>query len=148
MSGTTTQDGTTGPDDHEVDIGAEKIAKVYAQAILEAADRRQCRRQVLDELHAIVHDVLPKVPRAREVFAAPKVSPEEKAAIIEVERAVACRLAATFAVDPAIIGGLVVRIADTVYDHSVATGLVRLGQRLKQRSIHEIQYRRDRLRTP
>ena len=48
---------------------------------------------------------------------------------------------------PELIGGLIVRIADTVYDHSVATSLVRLRARLKQRSIHEIQYGRDRLGT-
>ena len=57
-------------------------------------------------------------------------------------------LAPTFTVDPNIIGGLIVRVGDTVYDQSIATSLVRLGSRLKQRSIHEIQYRRDRLGTP
>lgn len=194
-----------------IDIAAERVAKVYAQAILEAADRKGCRREVLDELSALVNDVLPKVPQAAQMLASPKVALEQKAALIdrmtagrmqpttghtlhvlarhgrldiladvvaaahrradelegrkpatfttavpldaadqarlvaEVERAVATKLAASFVVDPAVIGGLVVRIADTVYDQSVATSLVRLGQRLKQRSIHEIQYGRDRL---
>ena len=176
-----------------------------------AADRKNCRRDVLDELTALVRDVLPKVPQAAQMLASPKAALEHKAALIdrmtagrmqpttahslhvlarhgrldiladvvaaarrradelegrkpatfttavpldaadqarlvaEVERAVSTKLAATFVVDPAVIGGLVVRIADTVYDQSVATSLVRLGQRLKQRSIHEIQYGRDRL---
>jgi F0F1-type ATP synthase delta subunit len=57
-------------------------------------------------------------------------------------------LAPTFTVNPDVLGGLVVRVEDTVYDHSVATSLRRLGSSLKQRSIHEIQYRRDRLGTP
>ena len=195
----------------KVDIGAERIARVYAQAIIEAADRKGCRGEVLSELAAIVRDVLPAVPRARDVFASPRVSAEKKARMIDaitkgrtlsttahtlhvlarhgrlgllaevvasaerlaadlegrrqatfttavplaaaeqarivtdVERAVSATLAPTFAVDPDIIGGLVVRIGDTVYDQSVATALVRLGERLKQRSIHEIQYGRDRL---
>jgi len=197
--------------DVTVDIGAERIARVYAQAIIEAADRKGCRGQVLGELAGIVRNVLPAVPRARDIFASPRISGDEKARMIdaitkgrtlpttthalhvlarhgrlgllaevvtsaerlaaelegrkqatfttamplaaaeqarivaEVEQAVSATLAPTFAVDPDIIGGLVVRIGDTVYDQSVATALVRLGERLKQRSIHEIQYGRDRL---
>jgi len=195
------------------DISAERVAKVYAQAIIDAADQKNCRRAVIDELAALVREVLPKVPKARDVFASPKVAVEQKAALIdritagkmqpttshalhilarhgrlgilaeivaaaerladelegrrqatfttavpldaaeqqrivaEVEGALAATLAPTFVVDPEIVGGLVVRIEDTVYDHSVATSLVRLGRSLKQRSIHEIQYRRDRLGT-
>lgn len=190
-----------------LDIGAERVAKVYAQAIVEAADRAKCRREVLDELAAIVDDVLGRVPKARAVFASPKVSPEEKAAIVdriakgrvlpttlhalhvlarhgrldvlaevvaaarrlsdtldgrrqavfttavpldaaeqqrivaEVSKALAVTLAPTFVVDPDVLGGLVVRVDDTVYDQSVATSLVRLGDRLKQRSIRAIQNR-------
>jgi F-type H+-transporting ATPase subunit delta len=201
------------PAARHVDIGADRLAKVYAQAIVEAADKKGCRREVLEELGAIVHDVLPKVPKAAAVFASPKITIEQKEALVdrmaagrlrpttvhalkvlarherldvladvvaaaqrlaeslegrkqaafttaapvdaaeqarlvaEVEKAVGATLSATFTVDPAIIGGLVVRIEDTIYDHSVATSLSRLGQRLKQRSNHEIQYGRDRLGT-
>jgi F-type H+-transporting ATPase subunit delta len=196
-----------------VDIGVDRLAKVYAQAIVEAADKQGCRREVIEELGAIVREVLPKVPQAAAVFASPKVTVEQKEAIVDrmaagrlrpttvhalkvlarhgrlgvladvaaaaerladalegrkqatfttaipvdpasqaqlvaqVERAVGATLAATFTVNPAIIGGLVVRVEDTIYDHSVATGLARLGRRLQQRSIHEIQYGRDRLGT-
>jgi F-type H+-transporting ATPase subunit delta len=195
------------------DIGVERLSKVYAQAIIEAADRKQCRHEVIDELSAMVHEVLPKVPKARIVFDSPKVTPEEKSAVINricagrvlpttlhalhvlarhgrlgilsqvvasarrqadelegrrqatfttaqpldtaeqseivasVERAIGASVSPTFIVNPELIGGLIVRIADTVYDHSVATSLVRLRARLKQRSIHEIQYGRDRLGT-
>ena len=195
------------------DIGVEKLSKVYAQAIIEAADRKQCRRDVIAELGDIVRDVLPKVPKAALIFDSPKVTPEEKSAVINricagrvlpttlhslhvlarhgrlgmlpqvvaaaerqadelegrrqatfttavpldaaeqgqivasVEKAIGASVSPTFIVNPELIGGLIVRIADTVYDHSVATGLVRLRARLKQRSIHEIQYGRDRLGT-
>jgi F-type H+-transporting ATPase subunit delta len=190
-----------------LNIGAERVAKVYAQAIVEAADRQQCRREVLDELGGIADDVLKKVPKARDVFASPKVTPEDKSALIdrmakgrvlpttlhalhvlarherlgilaevvaaakrlsdtldgrrqavfttampldaseqqrivaEVSKSLALTLAPTFVVDPAVLGGLVVRVDDTVYDQSVATGLVRLGDQLKQRSIRAIQNR-------
>lgn len=190
-----------------LDIGAERVAKVYAQAIVEAADGAKCRREVLDELAAIVDDVLPRVPKAHAVFASPKVSPEEKGAIVdriakgrvlpttlhalrvlarherldllaevvaaarrlsdtldgrrqavfttavpldaaeqqrvlaEVSKTLGVTLAPTFVVDPDVLGGLVVRVDDTVYDQSVATSLVRLGDKLKQRSIRAIQNR-------
>jgi len=196
------------------DIGSLRLAKVYAQAVLEAADAQGCRAEVLGELAQIAHDVLPKAPAAQAVFASPRIPAEEKSAIVErlfagkvlpttlhalhvlaehdrlgilseivaaskrladerdgrrqaeittaipldtaaqasvtadVAGALGMTLAPTFTVDPNIIGGLIVRVGDTVYDQSIATSLVRLGSRLKQRSIHEIQYRRDRLGTP
>ncbi len=195
----------------QIDPSAERIARVYAQAILEAADRQGCREEVLDELAVVAGEVLPKVPRAREVFASPQVSAEEKEALVDritsgrmhpttmhalrvlarhdrlgivadvataarrlsdamagrqqatfttavpveageqerlvaaVERTLSVSLAPAFVVDPDIIGGLVVRIGDTVYDQSIATGLDRLGGNLHRRTIHEIQHGRDRL---
>ena len=194
-----------------VDISAQRVARVYAQAIIDAADKNNCRADVLEELESLVRDVLPKVPRALEVFASPKVALEQKLALIDriaagrmqpttvhalhvlarhgrlglvveivagaralanqlaglqqaqfttavplgddqqrqlvadVEQAVGARLAASFAVNPELIGGLVVMIGDTVYDQSIATGLGRLGGNLHRRTIHEIQYGRDRL---
>jgi F-type H+-transporting ATPase subunit delta len=194
-----------------VDISAQRVARVYAQAIIEAADKRNCREEVIDELESFVREVLPKVPRATEVFASPKVAVGEKDALIdriaagrmqpttvhalhvlarhgrlglvgeiavaaralaneldglqparfttavplddnqrrqlvsEVEQAVGARLAPTFTVDQALIGGLVFVVGDTVYDKSIATGLSRLGGNLHRRTIHEIQYGRDRL---
>ena len=79
--------------------------------------------------------------------AVPLDAAERQRIVGEVERALRSTLSPTFVVDPEIVGGLVVRVEDTVYDQSVATSLVRLGHSLKQRSIHEIQYRRDRLGT-
>jgi F-type H+-transporting ATPase subunit delta len=184
-------------DSHETapfDVGALRLAKVYAQAIIESADKKGCRADVIGELGRIVREVLPKVPGAAGVFSSPRIPAADKAALIarhgrleilpqvvaavermadeldgrrqatfttaapldaadqdrikaEFERQLGLSLAATFHVDPDLLGGLVARVDDTVYDHSVATGLVRLGEKLKQRSIHEIQHRRDRLGT-
>ena len=47
-------------------------------------------------------------------------------------------------VDPALIGGAVLRIDDTVYDGSVANQLQSIRQQMIERSVHEIQSRRDR----
>ncbi len=51
-------------------------------------------------------------------------------------------------VDPTLIGGAVLRIGDTVYDGSVANQLQSIRQQMIERSVHEIQSRRDRFRYP
>jgi F-type H+-transporting ATPase subunit delta len=86
--------------------------------------------------------------RAEFITAVPLDSAERERVVADTAQALGLRLAPTFTVNPDVLGGLVVRVEDTVYDHSVATSLRRLGSSLKQRSIHEIQYRRDRLGTP
>jgi F-type H+-transporting ATPase subunit delta len=47
-------------------------------------------------------------------------------------------------VDPDLIGGIVFRVGDTVYDGSVASRLEQLRQQMIHRSVNEIQRRRDR----
>ena len=49
-------------------------------------------------------------------------------------------------VDPDLIGGAVVRVGDTVYDGSIANQLKIVRQQMIDRSVHEIQSRRDRFR--
>ena len=51
-------------------------------------------------------------------------------------------------VDPKLIGGIVVRVGDTVYDGSIAAQLNSVRQQMIDRSAHEIQSRRDRFRYP
>ena len=51
-------------------------------------------------------------------------------------------------VDPDVIGGVMLRIGDTVYDGSVAGQLENLRQQMIDRSVHEIQSRRDRFSNP
>jgi F-type H+-transporting ATPase subunit delta len=209
----TTHANTQSPLSAPRDIGAARLAKVYAQAIVEAADRQQCREAVIEELTQLVTEVLPRVDNLIAVLESPRVSVADKASIVNstlagkvstttlnvllvlaqhdrlsilpeivaavrrevdrregrhqavlttaspiepntqsellrsIEQSLGVSLAATFAVNPDLLGGLVVRVEDTVYDHSVATSLVSLAERLKQRSIHEIQHRRDRLGT-
>ncbi len=51
-------------------------------------------------------------------------------------------------VDPALIGGLVVQIENTVYDSSLRTRLDQMRDRMRERSLHEIQSGRDRFSHP
>jgi len=71
--------------------------------------------------------------------AVPLDAAEQARVVADAEKALAARLVPRFVVDPAIIGGLVVRVGDTIYDQSVATGLARLGGRLRERNINAIQ---------
>ncbi|MBN2578251.1 MAG: ATP synthase F1 subunit delta [Pirellulales bacterium] len=50
------------------------------------------------------------------------------------------------AVDPRLIGGAVLRLGDTVYDGSIADQLKRLRHQIFEKSVHEIQSRRNRFR--
>jgi len=52
------------------------------------------------------------------------------------------------AVDPNVIGGIVVRVGDTIYDASIASQLLNVRQTMIDRSTHEIQSRRDCFRNP
>ncbi len=51
-------------------------------------------------------------------------------------------------IDPALIGGAVVRIGDTVYDGSIAGQLESMRQKMIDRSAHEIQSRRNSFSNP
>jgi F-type H+-transporting ATPase subunit delta len=48
------------------------------------------------------------------------------------------------AVDPSLLGGLRIRVGDTVYDGSLRARLKQLRQRVRERSLHEIQSGRNR----
>jgi len=50
--------------------------------------------------------------------------------------------------DSKLLGGLVIRVGDTVYDSSLRTRLKQLRSRLRERSLHEIQSGRDRFSHP
>ncbi len=51
-------------------------------------------------------------------------------------------------VRPELVGGMMMRVGDTVYDGSIATRLERIRQQMIERSVHEIQSRRDRFSSP
>ena len=52
------------------------------------------------------------------------------------------------AVDPDILGGLRIRVGDTVYDGSLRARLKQLSAQVRERSFHEIQSRRNRFSSP
>jgi F-type H+-transporting ATPase subunit delta len=198
----------------EADVGIEKIADVYAAALLGATEKTGQSAAVLDELDGLIDDVFAEFPKLDVILASALVSHEEKSGILEhafggqvsqqfldflkvvsrhgrldclrairrqarlqydricgrvpvrlttaapIDDAQAGKLSERIRamvggepvlqriVDPDLIGGVVLRIGDVVYDGSVANQLHTIRQQMIDRSAHEIQSRRDSFSNP
>jgi F-type H+-transporting ATPase subunit delta len=198
----------------DTEVGAEHVAKVYAEALLHAAENQGLLDAVVEEFDALVVEVLDVHPAFKNLLSALTISPEAMMGILD--RSFAGRVSPLFlnflkvlarhgrlnclrsvrrqlhdlydtlrgrvqvqlvtavpldeaqsqrireslqtvlgrepviehVVDPDVIGGAVVRVGDTLYDSTVARQLETLRQQMIDRSVHEIQSRRDRFRYP
>jgi F-type H+-transporting ATPase subunit delta len=188
------------------DTGAEHLGRVYAEALLAAADKAGVADTVVDQLNQLVTDVLSDHPTLAEAFASPRVSAEEKSRILDrllgdkidnvllrflkvvairgrlgqvrhiasaarelrdqalgrttatvtsavplddaLRHQVIERLSASLGsqvslrekVDPDLVGGLVIRVGDTVYDSSVSGQMSKMAkntQRVFARKLME-----------
>jgi F-type H+-transporting ATPase subunit delta len=185
-----------------MDAGSHRVAKVYAEALLDAADQRQQIDQVLGELASLVEDVFRADPLLESFLASGAISRRPKAEVIhrafdgktsetflnfllvlndhqrlDLVRAIlqatselrderAGRLPVlvtsaapladdqreqlrhdlrarydkepvlTLRVDPALLGGLVVRVGDWLYDASVRTRLENIRKQLIEKGSH------------
>lgn len=192
------------------DVSVERLARVYAEALLNAAQTSGQVAQVLEEITSLIDDVFQNDPRLEALFAGAAVGRyarkdaiakafagkasdtfyrflqvlndherldlirpirravhelnDERARRLRVHIYSAVALTEAFQarlreeiqekfhlepvlilhVDDALLGGLKVRIGDTVYDSTVRTRLNNLRNQLIARSSHEIQSRRDR----
>jgi F-type H+-transporting ATPase subunit delta len=138
-------------------FSSPKIAIEEKDRIIDRMLGGRMRPTTVNALHVLAHHgrlgMLAAVVRAAErladdrdgrkqatfTTAVPLDAGEQARIVGEAEKALSASLVPTFVVDPAIIGGLVVRVGDTIYDQSVATGLAHLGGRLHTRNIHAIQ---------
>ena len=112
---------------------------------------RHDRLDVLRPVHQSIHVLLDELRhnlRVEVQAAAPLGEPERQQIIALVRGCSAAIRCLSNKFDPELIGGLVMRVGDTVYDGSVATDLAKLRQQMIDRSVHEIQSRRDRFSTP
>jgi F-type H+-transporting ATPase subunit delta len=194
-----------------VNVGVQRVAVLYAKALLGAAEKAGQTDAVAAELSALA-GVLADNPKLEELLASALIPHDEKVKILdrlfgnqvspllldflkvlsergrlEVTRAVDRELQLLYdqlrgrvrvqlrtavpleagtarqledslsrilggqpqvepSVDPELIGGVVLRVGDTVYDGSVARQLRQAREQMITRSIHEIQSRRDRFR--
>jgi F-type H+-transporting ATPase subunit delta len=66
-----------------VDSGLQHLGTVYAKALLGAAEKAGQSQQVLEELESLVADVLDKLPQLDAAFSSPRLSVEEKTALLD-----------------------------------------------------------------
>lgn len=131
-----------------------RITQGRASALLSNFLQVVARRGRLDLLTAICRQVLGQLDRLRSrvrvlVETAVPLPPEELAGLrAKLASALESEPVVIQQVRPELIGGAVLRIGDRVYDASVAGQLENLREQMVERSIHEIQSRRDRFRSP
>ena len=65
------------------DVGAEQLARVYAKAALDAAGDVAAQDLMVEELEAIVEEVLSKYPDIEQVLSSALVSQEEKNGVLD-----------------------------------------------------------------
>ncbi len=189
--------------DHiEADVGVVHVARVYAEALLDAASKENKADDVLQELREFIDGVLAPNPQLEDFFANKTISKEKKAellnnvlpgrvsnllsnfllvlneherlellrpilgayidlnnkrarrVVVQVRSAVPLldhqreRLVSDLRkafrqepmleaqVDPDLLGGLIVRVGDWLYDASVKSRLETLQNQLNERSLH------------
>jgi F-type H+-transporting ATPase subunit delta len=65
------------------DVDAERLARVYAEAGLNAAGSIAEQESVVDELEAVVRDVLSYDPRVEEIFGSELIDSDEKIGMLD-----------------------------------------------------------------
>jgi F-type H+-transporting ATPase subunit delta len=192
------------------DVSERHLARIYGEALLNAAERQNAAEEVLAELHDLVADVTRRDPYVLAFFTSGVIGKERRESAITaafenrshplvlrfllvlndhdrlmlfrpiveemlklddlrrrrfrvgVQSAIPLAddqtqrllddLRKTFRlepvldprIDPDLLGGMILRIADWVFDGSVRTQLVQLRKQLREMSSHEIQSGRDR----
>jgi F-type H+-transporting ATPase subunit delta len=113
--------------------------------VLSRHGRLDCLRVIHRRLHAL-YDALQNRVRISLTTAVP-LSPELGSRIrIALRGKLEGEPILDLKTDPAIIGGAVLRLGDSVYDASIANQLEILRQQMMDRSANEIQSRRNRFR--
>lgn len=65
------------------DVDAERLARVYAEAALDAAGSLAEQESMLGELESVVEEVLNREPRVEQMFASELISEDEKVAMLD-----------------------------------------------------------------
>jgi F-type H+-transporting ATPase subunit delta len=112
---------------------------------------RHGRLDVLQPIHQAAHalyDRMRSVVRVQ-VASASELGDDLKLQLTEsVRRMLGGTPVLEAEVRPELVGGMMMRVGDTVYDGSVATRFEKIRQKMIERSVHEIQSRRDRFSSP
>ncbi|MCA9102570.1 MAG: ATP synthase F1 subunit delta [Pirellulales bacterium] len=110
--------------------------------VLAQHDRLGYLRVIRTEARRL-HDEMRGIVRVSVRTAVPLSEPQQVSIANRLRSIVAGEPALDLHIDPTIIGGIVFQVGDTVYDGSVARQLRNVREQMIDRSIHEIQSRRD-----
>jgi F-type H+-transporting ATPase subunit delta len=111
--------------------------------VLNHHDRLELLRPILSALHQIDDERKNRVP-VQIWSAVPLPDDQRDKLVAQIQQSLQANLKVNLRVDPDLLGGLIVRAGDYVYDRSVRAQLVAISKELIERSSHEIQSRRDR----
>lgn len=114
--------------------------------VLAAHDRSYVLRSIREELRKLYDKARGRVP-VKIVTATPLTAAQQSAVVQRMKSVLGGEPILRTEVDPSLIGGLVAQVGDVVFDGSLASNLARLREQLINRSVHEIQRRRDRVST-
>src|SRR5262249_48332458 len=114
--------------------------------VLASHQRSYIMRPIHQEFQKLYNKARNRVP-VRVVSAAPLPDAQKKTVAARMKNVLGGEPVLQIEVDPNLIGGLVVQVGDVVYDGSLSANLARLREQLINRSVHEIQRRRDSVRT-
>lgn len=117
------------------------LLKVLAQH-----DRSYILRPIRQQFEKLYNRARGRVP-VRVVSAAALSAEQQKSVAARMKSVLGGDPVLQAEVDPNLIGGLVVQVGDVVFDGSLSANLARLREQLINRSVHEIQRRRDSVRT-
>jgi F-type H+-transporting ATPase subunit delta len=67
---------------HTPDVTAQRVARVYAEALLDAAQKQDAAATVLEELHSLVQDVCAKNPKFEAFLTSYAIGREQKAEVL------------------------------------------------------------------
>jgi F-type H+-transporting ATPase subunit delta len=112
---------------------------------------RHGRLDILRPIHQAAHDLydlMRGIVRVQVASAADLEEPLKLELTESVRRMIGGKPVLAMEVWPELVGGMMMRVGDTVYDGSISTRLEKIRQEMIDRSVHEIQSRRDRFSSP
>jgi F-type H+-transporting ATPase subunit delta len=140
-----------GPE-HKVEMIERAFAKqvhplvVNLLKVLAQHERSYILRPIQQQLEKLYNKSRGRVP-VRVVSAAALTEAQRQSVATKMKSVLGGDPVLQTEVDPTLIGGLVVQVGDVVYDGSLSANLARLREHMINRSVHEIQRRRDSVRT-
>jgi F-type H+-transporting ATPase subunit delta len=114
-----------------VTVDPAVVARALYESLVQTLRANGAEDQLDDVLNQFMQLVRGSGPREATITSAVQLSQEQQNAILQQLRGkYGTTLDVTFEVEPAILGGLIVRVGDKVLDDSVRSRLVTLQQRM------------------